>query len=150
MNTFIRSTLATLALIGMIVSATALPAKADGASTTRTILESLAAVAIVATAVNVAHKNAQANAIVGYLSNGEPVYQDGHIVAPNGQSWYPSQYGQSVSCNNGNCYLTASNNGNGYNNNGYNNNGYNNNGYNNNGYNSNGYNSNGYQRRPPG
>jgi hypothetical protein len=133
MNNILRSTLAACALFATIVTATALPAKAAGSSTTRTILESIAAIAIVATVVNVQHKNAVANNLVGYLSNGDPVYQDGHVVAPNGQSWYPSQYGQSVNCNGNNCYLTAANNNQGYNsgyNNGYN--GYNgyNNGYN--------------------
>ncbi|HEY5257930.1 MAG TPA: hypothetical protein VIJ12_06060 [Candidatus Baltobacteraceae bacterium] len=124
MKNILRSTLATFALIATVLTATAMPAKADGASSTRTILESIAAVALIATVVNVQHKNAVANTVEGYLNDGSTVYQDGHVMDRNGQSYYPSQYGQAVSCNGSNCYLSAANNagynaGNNSGNNGY-------------------------------
>ncbi len=133
-NTIVRSSLAALAFFGMLATATAAPAHADGAASTRTIIAGLAAAAAIATIVNVDNKNAVANRVVGYLSDGSTVYADGRVVARNGYAWYPGNNGQTVSCNGQQCYLTA--NGGGYTS-------YNNNGYNNNDYNS-GYNTYGY------
>lgn len=86
------------------------PAKADNAATTRAIILGAAAlVAGVAVSANVAHKRQVANTVVGYLQDGSTVYQDGHVVSPNGQSYYPSQYGQTVACSNQTCYLNGGN-----------------------------------------
>ena len=108
------------------------PAAADQAAATRNlILGAAAAIAIGITAANVSHKNAAANTVQGYLPDGSAVYGSGQVVTPNGQSYYPGNYGQQVSCNGG--YCSESGNGNGaYSYNPYGNNPYaNNNGYNN-------------------
>ena len=133
---------ATSALLALSVAfgTTAKPAAADQAAVTRNIILGAAAVAIGVTAANVAHKHAVANTVVGYTPDGSTVYQDGHVVSPNGQSYYPGNYGESVSCNGQYCNMS----GNGTYNNGYGYNGYGYNGYGYNGYNNNGYNSNGY------
>jgi hypothetical protein len=136
-----QSLLASLALGAMLVSATAQPAKADQAATTR-ILVGAAAVAAIATAINIQHKHQVANNVVGYLSDGSTVYQDGHVVsAQTGQSWYPGNYGQQVACSNNQCYVSANNAYNPNQNPGY--------GYNN-GYNTGYTGSNGYRRRHGG
>ncbi len=122
---FLRTAVAGIALCSLFVTATPRPAKAN---TTTTILLGAAAIAGLATAINVENKHRAAGTVVGYLSNGDPVYQDGHIVGNNGQIYYPGNNGQQVSCNGQQCYLVAANGNNGYYNNG--NNGY----YNNNGY----------------
>jgi hypothetical protein len=97
--------------------ATIAPASADQAAATRNqILGGLALIAGIATAVNVSNKNAQANTVQGYTQNGDTVYNDGHVVQRNGQSYYPGNENQSISCNNGDCAV--------YGNNGYGNNGY--------------------------
>ena len=144
--------LATLALAGTLVSATALPASADQQASTR-LIAGAAALAAIATAVNVENKHRAATSVIGYLPDGSAVYQDGHVVsANNGQSWYPSNYGQQVACNSNQCYVTGNNNGyNGYGYNGYNNGygyGYNNGNYNNSGYGYNG--TQGYRRHHHG
>ncbi|MEO6989952.1 MAG: hypothetical protein ABI346_05925 [Candidatus Baltobacteraceae bacterium] len=120
------------------------PAKADTTSTVETILGAAAVVAGVAIETNIAHKNALANRIVGYTPSGATVYADGHVVLPNGQSYYPGNNNQTIACNGQACTISgqgqygyAPSYGNGY----YGNTGYNN-GYNNGGYNT-GYN-NGY------
>lgn len=110
-NTIVRSSLAALALAGMLATATAAPARADGAASTRTIIAGLAAAAAIATIVNVDNKNAEANRVVGYLQDGSTVYADGRVVARNGYAWYPGNNGQAVSCNGQQCYLVASNDG---------------------------------------
>lgn len=119
-NTIVRSSLAALALAGMLATATAAPARADGAASTRTIIAGLAAAAAIATIVNVDNKNAEANRVVGYLQDGSTVYADGRVVARNGYAWYPGNNGQTVSCNGQQCYLTANNSGYTSYNNGYN------------------------------
>ncbi len=135
----IRSGVAALALGAVLVSATGLPAKAD-TNSTRTIIYGAAAAAAAFTLYNVEHKHALATTVQGYLPDGSVVYEDGHVVSPNGQSWYPGNYGQTVACSNQYCSINGSNNGGyyGYNNGGYNNGGYNNTGgyygYNNGGY----------------
>ncbi|MBV9270775.1 MAG: hypothetical protein JO165_06770, partial [Candidatus Eremiobacteraeota bacterium] len=78
-----------------------------------------AAIAGLATAINVENKNRLATTIQGYLPNGDPVYGDGHVVSSNGQTWYPGNNNASAACSNGACTIT-SNNGYGYGYNGYN------------------------------
>lgn len=124
----LRSATAALALTGIFMTSIAAPARADGAATTRTIIGVAAAVAGIAMAINVEHKHAVANRVVGYLQDGSTVYADGHVVAPNGYSWYPGNQGEQVACNGQYCSIT-SNGQNGYGYNPYNNNGYNNGGY---------------------
>ena len=137
---FLRTAVAGIALCSLFVTATPRPAKAN---TTTTILLGAAAIAGLATAINVENKHRAAGTVVGYLSNGDPVYQDGHIAGNNGQLYYPANNGQQVSCNGQQCYLVAANGNNGYyNNNG--NNGYYGNANNNNGYYGNANNNNGY------
>ena len=116
-NSIARSSLAALALVGMLAVATVAPARADGAATTRTIIAGLAAAAAIATLVNVSQKNAAANRVEGYLPGGSTVYGDGRVVARNGYAWYPGNNGETVSCNGQQCYLTS----NGSNNTSYNN-----------------------------
>ena len=145
MNTFLRSTLAAAALTGIMVSSVAAaPARADGPSTTRTIIGIVAGIAAIATAANVESKHAKANTVVGYLQDGSTVFADGHVVDRNGNSWYPGNQGLSIGCNGQNCYIyNGNNNGNG---NGYQYNNGNGNGYQYNNGNGNGYQyNNGYQ-----
>ncbi|HTU71790.1 MAG TPA: hypothetical protein VMF11_15915 [Candidatus Baltobacteraceae bacterium] len=104
----LRSTLAAVALAGVLSASLAAPAKAD-TGTTNTILGILAGVAAVATVENVAHKDAVANTVEGYTRDGSTVYEDGHVVAPNGYSWYPGNQGQSISCNDGSCVIYGNN-----------------------------------------
>ncbi len=128
------------------------PAAADQAAVDRnTALGIAAAIALGLTVANVTHKDAVANTVEGYTPNGGTVYGDGHVVLPNGQSYYPGNYGQSIACNNGSCDISG---GSGYDN--YGPNGYGNyygnygpNGYGN--YYGNGYNGNdGGYRYPAG
>ena len=97
------------------------PAAADQAAATRnTIFGIAAAIAIGVTAANVAHKNAVANTVEGYTPDGGTVYGNGLVALPNGQSYYPGNYNQSISCNDGSCVVSGSAyNGNGYDGNGY-------------------------------
>ncbi|MHB8146248.1 MAG: hypothetical protein ACYDGM_03165 [Vulcanimicrobiaceae bacterium] len=139
--TFLRTAVAGIALCSIFVTAIPRPAKAN---TTTTLLLGAAAIAGLATAINVENKHRAAGTVIGYLSNGDPVYQDGHIVGNNGQIYYPGNNGQQVSCNGQQCYLVAANGNGGYYNNGnYNNGNYNNGNYNNGNYNNGNYN-NGY------
>lgn len=98
----LRSATAALLVTAFAFSSSVRPAKAD---TTSTLLITAAAVAAIATGVNVAEQSAQANTVVGYLRNGSVVYADGHVVAPNGQAWYPGNYGQSIACNGQYCSI---------------------------------------------
>ncbi|HEY5426559.1 MAG TPA: hypothetical protein VIJ77_08430 [Candidatus Tumulicola sp.] len=82
------------------------PVKAD---TTSTLIITAAAAIGLMTAVNVAQKNAKARQLVGYLPDGSQVYADGHVVARNGQTWYPGNYGQNIACNGQQCYVTGGN-----------------------------------------
>lgn len=95
--------LAALAVAGTLSLTMPTPALADGAASTRNIIFGAAAIAGIAIEANVAHKNAQANRISGYLPNGSAVYGDGHVTNRDGSTYYPANYGQNVSCNNGNC-----------------------------------------------
>jgi hypothetical protein len=99
-SNIIRSAIAAAALCGVMVTSIQAPARADGAATTRTIIGAAAAIAGIATVINVEHKHQQATTIQGYLPDGSTVYADGHVVAPNGYSWYPGNQGEQVACNN--------------------------------------------------
>ena len=114
--------LTTIALAATFGLASIAPASADQAAATRnTILGAAALIAGIAIESNVAHKNAVANTVEGYTQNGATVYQDGHVVEPNGQSYYPGNEGQQISCDgNGGCGISGNN---GYANYGYANNG---------------------------
>ncbi len=118
MNTnILRSTVAALALCGVMVTSMQAPARADGAASTRTIIGAAALIAGIATAVNVAHKDQVANTVEGYLPDGSVVYEDGHVVARNGYSWYPGNQGEQIACNGQACTIYANGNqgyGNGY------------------------------------
>ena len=100
--TTLRTATAALLIAAFAFSSMVRPAKAN---TTSTLLITAAAVAAIATGINVAEKNAKANTVVGYLRNGSVVYADGHVVAPNGQSWYPGNYNQSIACNGQYCSI---------------------------------------------
>ena len=104
----LQTTLAAILCVATLGLGTMAPAKADGAASTRNIIFGALAVAAGAiVASNVSHKNAQANTVTGYTSSGATVYNDGHVVMPDGQSYYPGNYGQSVACNSGNCTITG-------------------------------------------
>jgi hypothetical protein len=147
--------LAAGALIATFGLAMPQPAKADQQSTD-VIIGAAALAAGIATYANVQHKNQLANTVQGYTPWGAAVYEDGHVVLPNGQSYYPGNVGQQIACNGNSCQILQNGipvgyggYGPGYNT-GYYNGGYNNGYYNNNsGY----YNNNGYYstaRRPAG
>ncbi|MGI8737900.1 MAG: hypothetical protein ACR2KS_11585 [Candidatus Eremiobacter antarcticus] len=108
-------------LVAATLNVTSLqPAKADQAAVVRNILLGAAAVAGIAIEANVAHKNKLATTIEGYLQNGGTVYEDGHVVMPDGRSYYPGNYGQTIACNAGYCSISGTAAYNGYNNyNGY-------------------------------
>ena len=123
MNThFLRPLVAMLAFVGILATVPAQPAKAD---TTSTILITAATVAALATVYNVERKHQLAGQVVGYLPNGSAVYADGHVTAPNGTVWYPSNSGQTISCTNNQCYTYGGNGSTPYGYNGYNGYGYN-------------------------
>src|SRR5476649_2930371 len=106
----LTTSLTALVLAAGFSFATIAPASADQAAATRNeILGGLALIAGIATAVNVSNKNAQANTVQGYTANGSTVYNDGHVVQPDGQSYYPGNENQQISCNNGNCAVYANN-----------------------------------------
>jgi hypothetical protein len=147
-----RSAVTALALGATLATTMVAPAMAaDGQTSTRNILLGAAAAAGIFTAINVEHKHQLATTIQGYLPNGDAVYQDGHVVSRNGQTWYPGNNGKTVACSNQSCTIQGSNNYSRYNNYGYNNSGrYNdgrNSGTNNYAYN-NDYNGRHYRRRP--
>jgi hypothetical protein len=97
--------------VTLAFGSTVKPAAADQAAATRNlILGAAAAIAIGITAANVAHKNAVAHTVQGYLPDGATVYENGEVVMPDGQSYYPGNYGESVACSGGYCTIG----GNGY------------------------------------
>ena len=103
----IKHALTALALTATIGLSTAAPAKADGAASTRNIIfGATALLAGIAIESNVAHKNAQANTVQGYLQDGSTVYADGYVVDRNGNGYYPGNNGQQVACNNDSCAIT--------------------------------------------
>lgn len=110
-----RSSLAGLALFGILTTSLAAPALADGAASTRNIIGAAAAIIGIATAVNVSNKNQVANTVEGYLPDGSVVFEDGHVVDRNGNSWYPGNQGEQISCNGQSCDIIS--NGGGYYNN---------------------------------
>lgn len=129
-TSIIRSGLAALILSALLIPTMGLPASANTTST-RNLIYGIAAAAAVFTLYNVQHKHALATSIQGYLPDGSVVYKDGHVASPNGQTWYPGNYGETVACNNQYCSISGSNNNRGqygYGNGGYNN-GSNNGGY---------------------
>jgi hypothetical protein len=128
-STLLRSGVAAVTLGAVLFSATGLPAQAS-TTTTRNIIYGAAAAAAAITLYNVVHKDQLASSVQGYLPDGSTVYADGHVVTPNGQTWYPGNQGERVACSNQYCTIQGA-----YTNNGYGN-GY---GYTNNGY--------GYQSR---
>lgn len=102
----LQASIAAGLLVTTMGLATVSPAKADGAASTRNIILGAAAlVAGVAIAENVAHKQAAANTVAGYTPNGATVYDDGHVVLPDGRSFYPGNYGRQVACNGGQCTI---------------------------------------------
>jgi hypothetical protein len=106
----LSTSITALALAAGFSLATIAPASADQAAATRNeILGGLALIAGIATAVNVSNKNAQANTVEGYTRDGGTVYADGHVVLPDGQSYYPGNENQSISCSNGNCAVYGNN-----------------------------------------
>jgi hypothetical protein len=106
----ITTSLTALALAATFSIGTIAPASADQAAATRNdILGGLALVAGIATAINVSNKNAAATTVQGYTPNGDTVYNDGHVVMPDGQSYYPGNVNQSISCNGGNCSIGENN-----------------------------------------
>ncbi len=108
MTNALRTTMAAVLAAATLGLANVQPARADGAASTRNIIIGAAALAAgVAIEANAAHKNAEANTIQGYLPNGQAVYADGHVSLPNGQSYYPGNYGQTVACNSGACSLSG-------------------------------------------
>jgi len=102
--------LTTLALAATFGLASVAPASADQAAATRnTILGIGALIAGIAIESNVAHKNAVANTVEGYTQNGATVFQDGHVVEPDGTSYYPGNNNQQIACNGGSCDIYGSN-----------------------------------------
>ena len=87
-SSIVRSTLAAVALAGVLGGAVSAPASAN-TGTTNTILGIAAGIAAIATVENVEHKNAVANTVEGYTRDGGTVYEDGHVVTRDGRSWYP-------------------------------------------------------------
>lgn len=104
----VRSGVAALALSGVMISAAAVPAKAD-TTTTQNIIYGAAAAAAAFTLYNVQHKHQLASTVQGYLPDGSTVYQDGHVVSRNGRTWYPGNYGESVACSNQYCTINGGN-----------------------------------------
>jgi hypothetical protein len=102
----VRSAAAALVMSAMAFGSAVQPVKAD--TTTTLIITAAAAIGLM-TAINVAQKNAKARQLVGYLPDGSQVYADGHVVARNGQTWYPGNYGQNIACNGQQCYVTGGN-----------------------------------------
>ena len=124
-NSILRSVVGALTLGAVLFSSMGSPAKAD-TNTTNDILYGAAAAAAAFTLYNVEHKHALATTVEGYLPDGSVVYQDGHVVSPNGSSWYPGNNGETVACSNQYCTVNGTNGGyygyngpNGYNNGGY-------------------------------
>jgi hypothetical protein len=104
----IQTTIAAALCVATLGLATVAPAKADGAASTRNIILGIGALAAgIAIESNVAHKNAVANTVEGYTPSGSTVYEDGHVVLPNGQTYYPGNYGQSIACNGGSCMISG-------------------------------------------
>ena len=52
-----------------------------------------------------------ANTVEGYLPDGSVVYEDGHVVDRNGNSWYPGNQGEQIACNGQSCYISSNNTG---------------------------------------
>lgn len=105
MNLFTRTAPAALLAVLMVAA----PAQQARANTTSTLILIGAAVAAAATAINVSNKNAKAHDLVGYLSNGDRAYADGHVVTRNGGTYYPGDHGQTLQCQNMRCTIVGTN-----------------------------------------
>ena len=104
----VRSGVSALTLGAVLFSATGLPAKA-APTTTQDIIYAATAAAGAFTLYNVEHKHQLATTVQGYLPDGSTVYADGHVVSPNGVSWYPGNSGETVACSNQYCSISGSN-----------------------------------------
>lgn len=112
---YLTRTITTVVLAASFGLASIAPASADQAAANRnTWLGIAAAIAGIAIASNVSAKNARANTVEGYTQDGSTVYNDGHVIAPNGQSYYPGSQNQSIACNGGACRIDGGNAGYGY------------------------------------
>jgi hypothetical protein len=87
-----KSLIAVVAMLAFLVGFThPLPARADGAASTRNII--LAGVAIAAAIIisnNIRHKQLAHDTVVGRTADGGIVYADGRVVYPNGDVLYTS------------------------------------------------------------
>ena len=45
--------------------------------------------------------------VEGYLPDGSVVFEDGHVVDRNGNSWYPGNQGEQIACNGQSCDITS-------------------------------------------
>lgn len=104
MNKF-QTALITTATVATLGLTTLAPASADSAASTRNIIGIGALLAGIAIESNVAHKNTVANNVIGYTRDGGTVYGDNRIVDRNGQTYYPNDNNQTLSCNNGSCVV---------------------------------------------
>lgn len=96
----LRSALVATTLALSVTVGTVAPALADGAASTRNIILGVGAVAAGAVVTsNIARKRKAHNTVRGYTRNGGTVYNDGHVVDRNGTSYYPGNYGRTISCN---------------------------------------------------
>jgi hypothetical protein len=154
--------MAALLMVTTLGLSNAQPARADGATSTRNIILGVAALATgLIISNNVAQKNQLANTVAGYTPQGDTVFQDGRVVDRYGNSYYPGNQGESISCQDNSCQIIAADNANQGYYNGYNpnpgytavnvnlafgSNGYDRNGYDRNGFDRNGYNRSGFDR----
>ena len=105
MKLLTRSVPAAFLSVLMVAGGTA-PARAN---TTSTLILIGAAVAAAATIINVNNKNQKANTLVGYLSNGDRVYADGHVVTRSGAIYYPGDHGRTLQCQYQRCRIVGTN-----------------------------------------
>lgn len=101
----LTSIITATALAATFAFGAAQPAKADQTTTDDIILGAAALAAGIATYTNVQHKNQLATTVQGYTPWGATVYEDGHVVLPNGQSYYPGNVGQQIACNGTTCQI---------------------------------------------
>jgi hypothetical protein len=107
---YLTRTITTVILAASFGLASIAPASADQAAANRnTWLGIAAAIAGIAIASNVSQKNAQANTVEGYTRDGSTVFNDGHVVTPDGQSYYPGNQNESLACNGGACNIDGGN-----------------------------------------
>jgi hypothetical protein len=87
-----RNVAAAIAMVAMLLAfINPVPARADGAASTRNIILAAAAVAAgIIIANNVHHKQVAHDTVVGRTADGGVVYADGRVVYPNGDVLYSS------------------------------------------------------------